>query len=823
MDQSHPTFTAAQIANCLDRTPQAIRKALRDVKPAAVRVVYGKEAAAWTVASLPAGLRCQLDAVAMQRRYRNTAAMLANPPKQWEPALPLNQIADRELDQANKLRAALLPSLLRQHDGSPASEFVAAGLKDYAQNFGRVVTPGYWQTLFKRTLDRDAGAENWNRLEIYLSDKPQPKNPTQKIIDEAIRDDFSGLENLILQIKDLSNPGKDECAGVWALALTKFQQLAKDGMPAKRAARRVRQYLLARAPFLAPSRDALWIAFKRKIAALQKENGDLSKATADGRAGNGDRVEIPQADIDRLQWSVSHLNGGSEDASWREEYPLLSETTRSLYDYSFKMPPPIRRLVNPELADALTARHEGKRALRRKMPKLRRDWTGVPSMHSWVVDDKTSDVECALKNRDGSVSLIRPQIIAVMDSASRKFVGWTVSSAKAPNARIVCDAVKTGYRIHGVPKRIGVENGFVFGKSALVNGKEDDFGRTLVVGLAHFGCELDHFEKMNPTSKSELEYGFRQLDRLMERWPGYGGPIQMLSDFEDFKREKILIEAGKVEPTKFRMTLDEFIVEFQKVILKYNATQQQGRLNGLSPDESFAAGKNQNNPPINLEKLEWMLSDRELVHIGLGGAKFTYRATREKIHVTGGALVNFVGQDLWALMDPRDTSIVTFMNKDYTQTFTMETSEEVHGRQKDFDPGSETLSKERAKIREHERAINNKYLMLQNQFGNPRRDLLAEIRKQPPASANQTAPPVRGAFIPRKMDEAGKQMQAQRAEITAAKDQKTRRTAANKSKGGRLGVPSVMIEADEQTSRALELLRAGSRGTGEEIESTNEA
>lgn len=53
-------------------------------------------------------------------------------------------------------------------------------------------------------------------------------------------------------------------------------------------------------------------------------------------------------------------------------------------------------------------------------------------MHSWVVDDKTSHVECAFKNPDESVSLTRPQIIAVMDSTSRKFVGWTVS-AKAPN------------------------------------------------------------------------------------------------------------------------------------------------------------------------------------------------------------------------------------------------------------------------------------------------------------------------------------------------------------------------------------------------------
>jgi hypothetical protein len=50
-----------------------------------------------------------------------------------------------------------------------------------------------------------------------------------------------------------------------------------------------------------------------------------------------------------------------------------------------------------------------------------------------------------------------------------------------------------------------------FGKSLLVNGKQDEQGRALVLCLSQFGCSIRHFEKLNPTSKSELEYGFRHV------------------------------------------------------------------------------------------------------------------------------------------------------------------------------------------------------------------------------------------------------------------------------------------------------------------------
>ena len=62
-DGVKPAFRAAQIAAALGKTPQAVRRQLRDVRPASVRIVAGNEAAAWTVEQLPGPMR---EALAME-------------------------------------------------------------------------------------------------------------------------------------------------------------------------------------------------------------------------------------------------------------------------------------------------------------------------------------------------------------------------------------------------------------------------------------------------------------------------------------------------------------------------------------------------------------------------------------------------------------------------------------------------------------------------------------------------------------------------------------------------------------------------------------
>ena len=818
------TFTAAQIAATLGRTPQAARKLLRDVRPAGSRIMAGNEAAAWTVEQLPAPMRERLISEAVKQHCRTIEALLSMPCQQWQPPIPLDKISDANIQTATRLREALKPFLVEQRDPNlSAEEWKQRGVDNYQRIFGNRITLRYWDELLTRTQRRDGGRESWQRLEIYLPDRLKRKDAPAAVVSEALAADFADLESSIAACDNPHAPNNSERVGVWTVALRKFTELVNDGEPASSAARRVRQFLFARAPFLTASRDALLKAFNRKLAALKNANGDL-KALRDGREENGNRLEIPAADIDQLRASAGIANSGRINAAWREKYPLLSESTRARYPDPFNCPAKVYELVNRQIVDSLHARHHGgKRAVRKIIGGLHGDrWANIPAMHSWAMDDVTSNIEVAFKNSDGSTSLILPQIIAVMDSASRKWVGWSISDDKAPTAGLVCDAALDGFRKNNIPKQLWVENGWVFGRSLLINGKTDDLGRTVVVGLAQYGCEVHHYGKMNPQAKAELERSFEAIQRLMERHPGYTGRHQMINAPDEFRREQRLINSGKVEATKFRYTFEEFKVVMEKLISEYNSTPQHGHLKGLSPNEAFMELTNPIDPPIEYDpELEWIFSnEKTIITVETGGVRFSHRSSGRKIRVRGGRLVNLVGKELWAFVDRNDSSMVTFMNLDFADPFTMEVCQTPSRRESSMAPGSRVLSAEIAKIREHERAVEDEYNQMLEQNGNPRRELLKEIRNQPaPEISSTLTDGVRRVVVMSgRLAASADQMQQQRGEIREQKIQKARRTAANKNKARRLGIPTVLVGDDDQARRGLELLGDSPDRGAEQIE-----
>jgi hypothetical protein len=729
-DNTKPVFTAAQIAAVLGKTRQAVQSRLRDAQPSGVRIVAGNEAAAWAVEQLPGALRECLALEAVRKNCKGddliqrVETLLSMPRQKWQPKIPLDKICDADIQIAKKLRDALKPWLIQQHDqGLSSAEIENRGIEDYRREFGNRITARYWRELFARTLRRDNGAEDWQRIEIYLPDRLKQKDAPASVVSEALAADFAELESFIAGCTDPHAPNKTERAAIWTLARGKFTSLVNSGQPEKSAARRVRQFLFARASFLAASRDALLKAFNRNLAALKNSDGDVN-ALRDRREDNGNRVVIPPADIDRLRASAGIANGARINASWREEYRNLSETTRARYSDPFKCPAKVYELVNRKIVDALHARHHGgKRAVRKIIGGLHGDrWANIPAMHSWALDDVTSNIEVGFKNPDGSTSLILPQIIAVMDSASRKWVGWSISNDKAPNAGLVCGAALNAFRKSNIPKQIWVENGWVFGRSLLVNGKQDDQGRTIVTGLAQYGCTVHHFGKMNPQAKAELERSFEAIQRLMERHPGYTGRHQMMDAPDEFKREQRLINSGKVEATKFRYTFEEFRDEVMpELISKYNSTPQHGHLKGLSPNEAFIALADPNDPPIEYDpKLEWIFSnEKSIITVETGGVRFQHRTSGREIRVRGGRLVNLAGQELWAFVEREDPSMVTFMNLDFADPFTMEVCRTPSARQSSMAPSSDDLGIEIGKIREHERAVDDEYKRLIEGYGNP--------------------------------------------------------------------------------------------------------
>ena len=182
------------------------------------------------------------------------------------------------------------------------------------------------------------------------------------------------------------------------------------------------------------------------------------------------------------------------------------------------------------------------------------------------------------------------------------------------------------------------------------------------------------------------------------------------------------------------------------------------------------------------------------------------------IRVRGGELVKHLGRELWALVDRRDASMVTFMNLDFSEPFTMEVCAKPSACESATDPDSGLLASERSKIREHEKVVDTEYKNLLANHGNPRRDLLAAIRNQPPAAgAAIPGRPVRRVVIDPQMTASAAQMEAQRESIRTEKTvEKThrRRVARVKQDTGIALSQAGAKNLDSETYRHLRELSA---------------
>jgi len=115
------------------------------------------------------------------------------------------------------------------------------------------------------------------------------------------------------------------------------------------------------------------------------------------------------------------------------------------------------------------------------------------------------------------------------------------------------------------------------------------------------------------------------------------------------------------------------------------------------------------------------------------------------------------------------------------------------------------------------RAVETELKDLTGEFGNPRRDLLAQIRGETGALAG-VADSTRRVILNSRIEAGADQMHAQRQAITARRQQNT----ANKSKARRDGIPTVTVGDDDQSRRALELMREGSRALADETSTPEE-
>jgi hypothetical protein len=740
------------------------------------------------VEQLPAGLRKQLDQEAARRGCRDAATMLVERPKQWQAPLALDKIDDTHIESARKLREVLRPWLVQQRDTTlTTKDMEGKGVADYARVFGHRITGRYWRELFARTLRRDNGAEDWNRLEIYLPERPAAKEAPARMVTEALAEEFGGIESFIKACGNPAEPSKTEQRAVWTLALEKYSSLVSGGMPARRAARRVRSFLFAKASFLAPTRDALLKAFDRKREALESSTGD-PKALRDGREQNGERFDLPEQDRDMLIHRAVFYYRGDVAPAWRDLVSNgFSEPVRQRYfgkaASKSHVPTSVMDSVSSEV-QVLTVMHQGPRAFDSITGHVDRSYEGIASLKCMSADDFTMPVYYYVPDGKGWFILTRGQILLFNDFRTLRIIGWLMQPDRNYSSLTIRSLCTHVFAEHGVPSVLQFERG-IWESSTLIKGRDPaPFEFTEVVqGLREFGIRFIH--SIRPRSKTVERIGGLVQD-LMEAEPGYCGRNERVDAPESLRKQMAEVEARKVDPSRYFYSYEDWHRRFGEIVDQYNAAEQQGRiLDGLSPDRALSEFADQDDPPMLLSAgLRYLLAhDKRPAKVTLNG--ITFQVGKQKFNYRGNEIAHLVGKDVLAWFDPENPEALVVTDMQRRNPITVSRSNEVSALECVTDPESGRLAQELRRVAGQASYMKARFTAVKSKFPMPRRRTLA--------------------------DDSTLQLGQQIEEQKTARKEKTVRVDRMRRQAQRMEIPAVMLDDDPDNARALDLFAEAER------------
>jgi hypothetical protein len=723
---SETLFTACQIARALGKTPRAVRLSLHERGPSGIRMVGGNAAAAWSYASLPEGIRARLDREATARNYRTTEDLLSVPWQTWKPKLPLSDIRQEDIDCATKLRAALVPVLQGLHDTESAAAFEARGLAEYARVFGTHVSARYFRKLIGRTLDRDAGAEDWNRLEIYLPERPKPKSAPQIEVAMCLAQDFADMLDYIAACSNPTRPSQTEREGIWTLAFEQCGRLVAAGATRKQALRRVRECLAIKASFLAPTRDALLKACMRKFAALENEAGD-PKAIKDKRANNGAHFALPDEDRDLLIHRSVFYNGGHVAPAWRELLEIgFSEELRARYGGKAQdkshVPTSVMDSIGPEV-EIMSVMHRGARAFDSIKGHVDRCYDGIASCQCMSADDFTMPVYFYVPDGKGWYTLTRGQILIFIDFRSLRIIGWSMQADRNYSSLSIRSLCTEVFAEHGLPGVLQFERG-IWKSSKLIKGSSALEFTEVSQGLREFGIRFIH--SIRPRSKTVERVGGLMQD-LMFGEPGYCGRDERKDAPESLRKQMAAVEARAPGCLDCFYSFQQWQERFGKLVEKYNSAAQQGRvLKGLSPDEAFANFADHTNPPMQLGgPVRYLLAhDKRRTVATLNG--ITLQIGKQKFNYRGKEIAHLVNREVLAWFDPAHSEILTVTDLDRKNPICVKRSNEVSALECIIDPNSTALRTELRRVDDMASRMKARFQAVKSKFPMPQRQLIAD-------------------------------------------------------------------------------------------------
>ena len=787
-------FTAAQIASALNQSKRGVLESLATLVPYGTRLVGGNRARVWRLAQLPQRMRESLENAAA-RQQLDVAFFVASPASRWMSKYPINACSENAVTRASLLRRALAPFLKANAivQFQSQTDFEATGVEEYFRVFGHRVTPRHWRRVFRRTIDRDGGAENWTRLEIYLDETPALRVKPLLPLAGALRP----LQELIASFQDPTNPTGLEKDCLWIYAFEHCEREAERTGNARAIKRATLKFLYDHASFLGRSAKGIKVQFNRKLNRWIA-GGRVPAAIADARKQNPGRPAPNFSKEEEHALIAKALrSGGGITQAWREcrvngvlNASVSQHYTSTPASKSY-VPTLVRRLIANK-TKMLRDHHHGPRQARLNGAFVNRDPSAFHS-GDWVqADDVTLPNYYYIENEDG-FAVLRGQFLAMCDVRTTFILGYVLIPQRNYTAHHIRNLTTIVADVHGLPRKgFYYENG-MWRTARLLHGRRDEINwHQTEMGLRGLGLQFRHAKL--PRGKV-IERVFGLLQNYLQGEPGYAGRDERHDRFERVQDQISLVRRGKAEPSEFFLSEAEYLRRLGVIVERYNNERQEGKYcPGLSPKEAFEQFYG-NEPRIRLDSSSRHLLASHKMRVRSGRNGISFRFGKEQFTYKNWKTGELIGQELIAWFNVEDPSIISVTNlkEDPRTLFTIEREISVPG----MDAPAHVLEAALAQNEAHEAYRKALYRAVSQNF-----------------STGFAGRMFRQNLVDHKTAEIGDAIARGNEKLARQKIAKTKRTAAIERKAKRLGIAPGAISTRPGAEEGLEQMTTAMRNLG---------
>ena len=784
-------FTAAELAAALGISKRRVWKQIKQT-PSRTVIVRGNETAAWSVDELPESIRARLGAAA-RNKGETIAELLENSNRAWQPPMAIGDVEENYVQAACKLREALLQSVQSVATATtPPSELWQRGEADYHRVFGHKISERHWRRLIDRTLRRDGGAMQLERLELYLHEKPARKSSPVLSVEDS---EFQTLLDTICAFTDRATPTRREIAALWAESFQLYSP--EPNVKAAKILRPMIAFLWCNAPAMGRSEHAVRVNFDRKFAKWE-DSGRADAMLIDGRTqkrGEQRAEPIPQDDIDLLAWTAGHDYRGRVAPALRDlaASGRLSPSTMELIPDNCASKSYVNTRLSQEtslIARTVATRLKGKKAVDDDTPSIQRDYSSLRSMQVVTADDFTLNNYFYVPDGKGWYVLTRGQVLLMIDCRSLKIIGWSLQADRNYNAIIIRTLQNKVCRQWGLPRTWYFERGIwktanLVKNAAPVHWRPASSWSETKIGWEEIGVRFRHATRAR-SKPAELVGG--KLQNLLDGKPGYCGRDERRDIPEATKLAMQAVQARRAEPGEHFLSFEEWDVELGKAIERYNDEVQAGRIiNRLSPSQAFEKFWPKDDPPIKFDASCWHLlahyvSERLVktdgICFSLGNSHYRYfndRTSKDR------------GRRVLAWFDPELPDLLGVTDLNGKNPYLVERAGTIPFDAESDDPA---LKKELARAKAHDSYPQARFHVLKAKF----------------------APNFRANLVDRNTAETAIEFQTKRQEIMDGQAEQRTRAQTVLRKAEKLGIHSALIRTSTpENLSAVEMIEAARR------------